>query len=137
MRFADGESVTDALPDLSEFSLIFTPFSHGNSNDSDVSHNFVPLPAPKACHPGEGSVAPIIHALNVLCSLFKEGCLNTQMQPNASAAYRIVLQSYQSPNWAVRNAATRLFASVTERCVGRALNQEWSTRIPFGVFFQR
>ncbi|CAC5396754.1 unnamed protein product [Mytilus coruscus] len=63
-----------------------------------------------------------VHGLNILNALFKDSNLSTPLMPYTSSAVVLVTQSFESPAWSIRNAATMLFSSLVMRIFGQKKN---------------
>ena len=53
---------------------------------------------------------PQVHGLNILNSLFGDSSLSYALMPYTSQAVVLVVTSFESPAWSIRNAATMLFS---------------------------
>jgi hypothetical protein len=94
-----------------------------------ISHLFslaacpVPIFSPSAAAMGGGAAPPppartIIHALNVLCLLFRDSALGSECSNFIHPALATALGGFSSPSWAIRNSSMMLFAAATDRALG-------------------
>lgn len=51
-----------------------------------------------------------VHGLNILNTLFGDSSLSSALMPYTSQAVVLVVTSFESPAWSIRNAATMLFS---------------------------
>lgn len=61
---------------------------------------------------------PQVHGLNILNSLYSDSSLTASLTPYIEGAVKLVVESFGSPAWAIRNAATRLFSSLVTKIFG-------------------
>ncbi|XP_033735737.1 thyroid adenoma-associated protein homolog isoform X2 [Pecten maximus] len=61
---------------------------------------------------------PQVHGLNILNSLYSDSSLTASLTPYIEGAVKLVVDSFGSPAWAIRNAATRLFSSLVTKMFG-------------------
>ena len=59
------------------------------------------------------------HALHVLRSLVQDAVIAKDLDPQISCIAKVCLSSFDSPSWAVRNAALQLFGALALRVVGQ------------------
>ena len=59
------------------------------------------------------------HALHVLRSLVQDAVIAKDLDPQIACIAKVCLSSFDSPSWAVRNAALQLFGALALRVVGQ------------------
>lgn len=59
------------------------------------------------------------HALNILKALFCDASLSSFLLPHLAKITIIVIDSFDSPSWAIRNAATQLISTLMMRIFGQ------------------
>ncbi|BFZ12162.1 hypothetical protein BsWGS_15202 [Bradybaena similaris] len=59
------------------------------------------------------------HALHILKTIFTDASLAAQLMPLLSQMTILVLQGFDSPSWAIRNAATQLISTLVTRIFGQ------------------
>lgn len=52
-----------------------------------------------------------VHALNILKALFGDATLVLSLMPRYTEVLLIIFDGFESPSWAIRNAATQLFGN--------------------------
>ncbi|XP_021346586.1 uncharacterized protein LOC110445988 isoform X1 [Mizuhopecten yessoensis] len=67
---------------------------------------------------------PQVHGLNILNSLYSDSSLTASLTPYIEGAVKLVVDSFGSPAWAIRNAATRLFSALVTKIFGPKINWE-------------
>ncbi|XP_060068955.1 thyroid adenoma-associated protein homolog isoform X2 [Ylistrum balloti] len=61
---------------------------------------------------------PQVHGLNILNSLYSDSSLSASLTQYIENTVKLVVDSFGSPAWAIRNAATRLFSALVTRIFG-------------------
>ncbi|ESO87707.1 hypothetical protein LOTGIDRAFT_234949 [Lottia gigantea] len=61
---------------------------------------------------------PAVHGLNILKAVFGDSSLSSSLKPYYSKMVILVINSFQSPCWAVRNAASQVFSTLMLRMFG-------------------
>ena len=56
---------------------------------------------------------PYIHAANILMAVFRESRVATQIRPQMAPAVMCAIEGFASSMWAIRNAATQLFGTIS------------------------
>jgi hypothetical protein len=79
-----------------------------------------PNPNPPPRTPRQPSSRARVHALNVLCLLFRDGALGDLCGTYLPAALCTAVGGFSSPSWAVRNSCMMLFAAAADRALGTA-----------------
>ncbi|XP_046351376.2 thyroid adenoma-associated protein homolog [Haliotis rufescens] len=59
-----------------------------------------------------------VHALNILKALFGDATLVLSLMPRFTEVLLIIFDGFESPSWAIRNAATQLFGTMVSRMFG-------------------
>ncbi|XP_052103689.1 thyroid adenoma-associated protein homolog, partial [Mytilus californianus] len=77
---------------------------------------------PLPLHYNDQHDLPQVHGLFILNALFKDSSLSAPLMPYTSRAVVLVIQSFESPAWSIRNAATMLFSSLGMRIFGQKKN---------------
>ncbi|XP_050404235.1 thyroid adenoma-associated protein homolog [Patella vulgata] len=61
---------------------------------------------------------PAVHALNILKAVFSDSTLSSSLMPLYSKMIILVVESFESPSWAIRNASSQLFSTLILRMFG-------------------
>ena len=56
------------------------------------------------------------HGMNILKMLYQDTSLGTHTLQYAGNGLILAISGFASPSWAIRNAATQLFGTVTLKC---------------------
>ncbi|XP_067681853.1 tRNA (32-2'-O)-methyltransferase regulator THADA-like [Haliotis asinina] len=59
-----------------------------------------------------------VHALNILKALFGDAALVLSLMPRYTEVLLLIFDGFESPSWAIRNAATQLFGIMVSRMFG-------------------
>ncbi|XP_076464925.1 tRNA (32-2'-O)-methyltransferase regulator THADA-like [Babylonia areolata] len=102
---------------------------------------------PPSAHSDQTQDQAPVHALNVLRAVFSDASLSGQLLTHLGKVTELVIRSFESSSWALRNAATQLVSTLVTRMFGQRNKaslscnmmtlQEWSAHFPELLAFVR
>ncbi|XP_041350802.1 thyroid adenoma-associated protein homolog [Gigantopelta aegis] len=82
----------------------------------------MPLPT----HADQTQDVSQVHALNILKVLFGDAGLVARLMSYISRTIILIIEGFESPSWAVRNATTQLFSTMVNRMFGQKSKSEYN-----------
>eukprot|EP00163_Fabomonas_tropica_P021189 TRINITY_DN3719_c0_g1_i1.p1 TRINITY_DN3719_c0_g1~~TRINITY_DN3719_c0_g1_i1.p1 ORF type:complete len:1693 (-),score=320.89 TRINITY_DN3719_c0_g1_i1:7-5085(-) len=76
----------------------------------------------------ESSEAQVVHSLNILTGIFREGGIGQASNPFVVDGFKAALKGFHSPKWPIQNSSQMLFSAVLTRSIGVRATQRLHTQ---------